>query len=75
MATRSSMLYLQRKKLVLAQMRHRPWFATNSLPSHRRPHTPLPGLRATEHPNSRLAVRPLEETLDYVRDGDRNCCD
>jgi hypothetical protein len=73
MATRSSMLYMHRKKLVLAQLPRRPWFATNSLPTHNRPHVVLPALRATEHPNSRLAVLPLEETPDYARDGD--CCD
>ena len=72
MATRSSMLYLNRKKIVLAKLPQRPWFATNTLSTHSRPHVVLPELRAIEKPEARLAVRPLEETPAYVDEG--GCC-
>jgi hypothetical protein len=72
MATRSSMLYMNRKKIVLASLPRRPWFATNTLSTHSRPHEVLPELRAIEKPEARLAVRPLEETPAYVNPGD--CC-
>ena len=73
MATRSSLLYMHRKKIVLAALPRRPWFATNTLSTHSRPHVVLPALRAIEKPEARQAVKPLEETPAYVNPG--NCCD
>lgn len=69
MATRSPSLYLNRKKIVLASLPRRPWFATNTLSTHSRPHEVLPELRAIKQPKARLAVRPLEETPAYVDAG------
>ena len=60
--SKASRLYLQRKKLVPDLLYPRPWFATNSLPSHRRPHVTLPALRDIENPGARLETRPIEET-------------
>lgn len=72
MATRSSMLYMNRKKIVLAKLPQRPRFATDTLSIHSRPHVVLPELRAIEQPQARLAVKPLEETPAYVNTG--GCC-
>jgi hypothetical protein len=46
----------------------RPWFATNTMKSHRRPHVTLPALRVVEDPSARLATKPIEETPAYVRE-------
>jgi len=66
--SRSSMLYMKRKKLVLDRLWPAPWFATNSLRSHFRPHTVLPELRDKEYPDDRLAQVPIEEVPAHVRD-------
>lgn len=72
MATRSSLLYLNRKKRVLRQLPDRPWFATNTLSTHSRPHVVLPELQDIENPGARMLTRPIEETPDHVREDD--CC-
>ncbi len=72
MATRSSLLYLRRKKHVSDLRRPRPQFATNSLSSHFREHVPLPELRDVEDPMARLATRPIEETPAHENGED--CC-
>lgn len=66
---KSPMLYLERKQLVLVPQATRPWFAMNTLRSHRRPCTTLPELRIKENPSARLAVRPIEEGPAYVPEG------
>jgi hypothetical protein len=66
--SRSSMLYMQRKKTVLDRLWPAPWFATKSLSSHNRPHTVLPVLRDTEHTDDRLRQVPLEEVQAHVED-------
>jgi hypothetical protein len=66
--SRASMLYMKRKKTVLDCLHPAPWFATDSLHSHSRPHTVLPILRDKESPDDRLAQVPIEEVPAHVRD-------
>ena len=68
--SRSSMLYMKRKKTVLARLWPAPWFATRTLHIHRRPHTTLPVLRDKEQTNNRLAEVPLSEVPAHVRNVD-----
>lgn len=68
--SRSSILYLLRKKTVLGRVWPAPNFATRSLRSHDRPHTVLPVLRDKESPAGRLAQVPIEEVPAHVRDED-----
>ena len=72
MATKSSMLYLRRKKRVRDIRQPRPQFATDSLNSHTRAHVPLFELRDVEDPASRLATQPIEETPSHETGED--CC-
>jgi len=66
--SRSSMLYMRRKKTVLDRLWPAPWFATNTLHSHRRPYITLPVLRDKEYPDDRLEQVPIEEVPAHVRD-------
>lgn len=68
--SRSSMLYMKRKKTVLSRLWPSPWFATKTLSIHRRPHTVLPVLRDKEQPGNRLAAVPLSEVPAHVRNDD-----
>lgn len=68
--SRSSMLYMKRKKTVLARLWPAPWFATNALRSHRRPHITLPVLRDKEQTFNRLEEVPLSEVPAHVRNED-----
>ena len=68
--SRSSMLYMKRKKTVLARLWPAPWFATGVSPLHRRPHTTLPTLRDKEQTFNRLAAVPLSEVPAHVKNGD-----
>lgn len=67
---RSSMLYMKRKKTVLDRLRPAPSFATNTLVSHRRPHTVLPVLRNKEQTFNRLEQVPIKEVPANVRNED-----
>lgn len=73
MPTRSSFLYLRRKQRVTDIRRPRPQFATKTLGTHFRPHTPLVELRDLECPAARLATRPIEETPAH-EDEAADCC-
>ncbi len=73
MPTQSSMLYMRRKHRVKDIRRPRPQFATGSLHSHTREHTPLAELRDVENPATRLATRPIEEVPAHA-EGNRDCC-
>jgi hypothetical protein len=68
MASRSSSLYMQRKKLVPEEKYPvRPRISTDSISTHNGPHEVLPELRTTESPCTRAeAVKPLGETLGNV---------
>ncbi len=67
------MLWLRRKKRVQDIRRPRPQFATDTLISHSRKHTPLFELRDKECPAARLATRPIEETPAHETPND-DCC-
>ena len=58
--SRASNLYLERKHRTPRLMWPRPWFATNTLHTHFRPHVVLPGLQDLEDPNARLETQPIE---------------
>lgn len=66
MSTRSSLLYLNRKKHILRNLDDLPLFPPNRLRYHIRPHELLPELRTMEDPSSRLAVVDLNEVLGYI---------
>ena len=66
MATRSSMLYLERKKVVLADLRSLPSYPPDRLLTHFRPHTLLPELRNTEETDNRLAAEPLDQVKGQI---------
>ena len=67
---RSSMLYMKRKKTVLDRLWPAPWFATNTLRAHGRPHVTLPVLRDKEQTYNRLAEVPVKEVPAHVRNDD-----
>jgi len=58
---RSSKLYTERHHLVPRLLQRRPFFVTNSLRTHFRPHVPLPELQDLEDPNARLEAQPIED--------------
>ncbi len=62
---RSSDLYLKRKHRTLRRMEPRPFFVTNTLRTHFRPHTVLPELQDLENPNARLLTVPVEVVLGH----------
>ena len=66
MATRSSMLYLERKKVVLHELSNLPRYPPSRLSTHFRPHTLLPELRNLEQTNNRLAAAPLDEVRGQI---------
>ena len=66
MATRSSMLYLERKKVVLRELRNLPRFPPGRLKTHFRPHELLPELRNLEKTDDRLAAVPLDEVKGQI---------
>jgi hypothetical protein len=66
MATRSSMLYLERAKIVLAELDDLPRYPPNRLLTHYRPHTLLPELRNLEYPDDRLEAVPLDEVKGQI---------
>ena len=68
--SRSSMLYMRRKKTVLDRFWPAPWFSTGTLHSHFRPHTVLPVLRDKEQTFNRLEQVPIEEVPAHVRNED-----
>ena len=63
---RSSNLYLERKHHTPRLMYPRPWFATNTLHTHSRPHDILPELQDLENPNARLETVPVELVLGHI---------
>jgi len=66
MATRSSMLYLERKKVVLQELDDLPRFPPGRLKTHFRPHDLLPELRNLEEPDNRLATKPLNQVKGEI---------
>ena len=62
---RASNLYMKRKHLVPRLMPRRPFFVTNNLRSHFRPHVTLPELQDLENPNARLQTVPVEVVLGH----------
>lgn len=66
MATRSSMRYLERTKIVLHELSDLPRYPPSRLKTHFRPHTLLPELRNLELPNDRLAAVPLSEVKGQI---------
>jgi len=66
MSTRSSMLYLERKKHILREFDTLPRFPPDRLPYHSRPHTLLAELRTMEKPSSRLVASDLGAVLGYI---------
>jgi hypothetical protein len=66
MATRSSMLYMEYKKVVLHELDDLPRYPPSRLRTHIRPHTLLPELRNLEVPNDRLAAVPLSQVRGQI---------
>lgn len=66
MATRSSLLYLNRKKVILHGADDRPRFLPERLKTHFRPHTVLPELRNLEETDNRLATQPLNQVKGQI---------
>lgn len=66
MATKASMLYLNRKKVVLRQISPSPKFPPSRLPTHSRPHDALPELQNPEQTDNRLAAVPIEDVKAQI---------
>lgn len=62
---RASDLYMKRHHLVPRLLLRRPFFVTNSLRTHFRPHTELPAVQDLENPNGRLTIQQIEDVQGH----------